>query len=32
MINLQRVKPSNGTKNTKGRGMAAEAFREVFEL
>lgn len=32
MRNLRRVKPSDGIKNMRGRGMAAEAFREVFEL
>lgn len=32
MINLQRVNQCNSIKNMRGRGMAAEAFREVFEL
>ncbi len=32
MRNLQRVKPSDGIKNMKGRGMAAGASSEVFEL
>lgn len=32
MRNLRRVKPSDGIKNMKGRGMAAGASREVFEI